>query len=213
MTTSTADLRREYNREGLQEHAVSTDPIAQFATWFQEALDTEGADANAMTLATVSHDGCPAARIVLLKGYDDAGFVFYTNYQSRKGEELADQPLAALVFWWPTLERQVRIEGTVERVTAGESEAYFQSRPRGSRLGAWASPQSQPVAGREILEEALRAATARFEGEEIACPPHWGGYRVQPRYIEFWQGRRNRLHDRLVYRLTESGWKLERLAP
>lgn len=213
MNVPPAELRREYTREGLHETTVLDDPIAQFRRWFEDALAANHVDANAMTLATVDAAGKPAARIVLLKGFDASGFTFFTNYESRKAQDLMAHPHAALVFWWHKLERQVRIEGTVERVPDDESEAYFQSRPRGSRLGAWASPQSQPIAGRETLEEALDAVTARFEDQEIPRPPHWGGYRVRPTSIEFWQGRPSRLHDRLVYEKTEKGWTLQRLAP
>ena len=166
-----------------------------------------------MTLATATPDGRPSARVVLLKGFDERGFVFYTNYEGRKGEELEENPYCALVFYWAELERQVRVEGRVSRVPKRESDEYFGSRPRGSRLGAWASEQSRPVGGREVLEERLRVLEAEYEAREVPRPPFWGGYRVEPEVIEFWQGRENRLHDRLVYRRSGGGWGRERLQP
>lgn len=209
-----ADIRREYARQALTPDHVSDDPIEQFQRWFNEALDAEIDDPNAMTLATAAPDGTPSARIVLLKGVDDRGFRFYTNYDSRKGTELSQNPKAALVFWWAPLERQVRIEGTVERLSDEASTEYFCSRPRGSQLGAWASPQSRVIESRAVLEENLKAAREKYESTDpIPCPPRWGGYVVQPTQVEFWQGRPNRLHDRLRYRQTADGWVLERLAP
>jgi len=209
-----ARLRREYTRGGLKESDIDPNPIEQFRTWFDEALASNLHEPNAMTLATATPDGRPSARIVLLKGFDDRGFVFYTNYEGRKGEELEANPYCALLFYWGDLERQVRIEGQVCRVPDKESDAYFAGRPRGSQLGAWASEQSRPVRGRGPLEKRLRELEAEYEGREVPRPPFWGGYRVEPQTIEFWQGRENRVHDRLVYRRSEDrGWRRERLQP
>jgi pyridoxamine 5'-phosphate oxidase len=209
-----ARLRREYARAGLNETDASPDPIEQFRRWFDEAFAADLHEPNAMTLATATPDGRPSARVVLLKGFDERGFVFYTNYEGRKGRELEYNQHCALVFYWGELERQVRVEGRASRVPEKESDGYFGSRPRGSRLGAWASEQSRPVGGREVLEERLRSLEAEYEGREVPRPPFWGGYRVEPEIIEFWQGRENRLHDRLVYRRSEEGgWRRERLQP
>lgn len=211
---SIADLRQEYSQQGIDVAAVSPDPFEQFGRWFDQALDAQLREPNAMTLATVSVEGRPAARIVLLKGFDHRGFVFYTNYHSRKGQELAQNPYAALVFLWADLERQVRIEGTVEKVSAQDSNAYFHSRPRGSRLGAWASGQSQVIGDRTVLEDRLQTLEQKYQGQEIPRPPDWGGYRLTPTMIEFWQGRPNRLHDRLRYsRQEDNHWRIDRLAP
>ena len=209
---SIADLRREYTLDGLTEADALRDPFAQFERWFRDAIDANLPLPNAMTLATATMQGAPDARVVLLKGVEGGGFVFYTNYLSRKGKELEANPAACLVFLWTELERQVRIEGRVEKVTAVESDAYFASRPLGARLSAWASAQSDPVSGRGELERALDAVESRY-GEDPPRPPHWGGYRLIPAAIEFWQGRENRLHDRLLYRRADGGWKIERLAP
>jgi len=210
-----AELRREYAAEGLCEEDLPGDPLAMFRRWMHDAVTAGLHEPNAMVVATVSASGAPASRMVLLKGLDEGGFCFYTNYRSRKGAELAARPQCALLFPWHPLQRQVRIEGTATRMTPEENQAYFDTRPRGSRIGAWASPQSEVVSGRAVLDEAYAAAAARFgDAEPIPVPPHWGGYRVRPDSVEFWQGRPGRMHDRLRYRRTSSdGWLVERLAP
>jgi pyridoxamine 5'-phosphate oxidase len=209
-----ANKHNEYTRGELSEADMDADPIRQFAAWFQEALAAKLPDANAMTLATATPDGQPSARMVLLKAFDSSGFTFHTNYESRKGRELTANPRAALQFFWSQLHRQVRIEGTVERVSEAESDDYFRSRPLGSRLGAWASRQSEVIPGRDALEERVRETTRRFADAEVPRPPFWGGFRVRPLSIEFWQGRPDRLHDRLRYwRVPPDSWRIERLAP
>ena len=207
-----ADLRQEYMRDGLAEADADADPLAQFRRWMQDALSAGVPLPNAMTLATVSPSGAPDARVMLLKGVERGAFVFFTNYESRKGRELAARPQACLVFLWAELERQVRVEGRVERLVPADSDEYFASRPLGARLSAWASRQSEPVADRKALEDALEVSERRY-GENPPRPPHWGGYRLVPQAIEFWQGRANRLHDRLRYRPQGGGWKIERLGP
>jgi pyridoxamine 5'-phosphate oxidase len=214
MTSPIADLRRDYARATLSESDVDADPFRQFGRWFEEAQRAEVPEPNAMTLATASESGEPSARMVLLKGFDERGFVFYTDYRSRKAEELERNPRAALVLYWGELERQVRVGGTVSRVSAAESDAYYQSRPLGSRVGAWASHQSQPLDDRAALERRWAELAERYAAAGPPLPPHWGGYRVAPNEIEFWQGRRSRLHDRIVYlRDGESGWRPGRLSP
>ena len=210
-----ADLRLDYRLASLDESSVHEDPIVQFRRWFDEALASHVHEVNAMTLATVSAQGRPSARIVLLKGVDPHGFVFYSNYASRKGRELAANPHVALVLHWAALERQVRIEGSAQPVPPAESDAYFASRPLASRIGAWASPQSEPIQSRALLE-AMEAQIRQRFGDHPPRPPHWGGYRVRPDVVEFWQGRASRLHDRLCYRRADAasgGWTIERLAP
>lgn len=210
---SLADLRENYTRAGLSEADAGLDPIALFGRWFEQARDAQVPEPNAMALATVDESGAPDARAVLLKEYDERGFVFFTNYGSRKGKDLARHPVAALLFNWLPLERQVRIRGTVEKIARGESESYFMSRPRGSQLGAWASEQSATIADRAVLEAKIAELEGEYRGREIPVPPHWGGYRVQPATIEFWQGRPNRLHDRLRYERAAGTWRRERLSP
>jgi pyridoxamine 5'-phosphate oxidase len=210
---SVADLRREYTLARLDEGDVNPDPIAQFSRWFSEALAAEVEEPNAMVLATATSEGAPSARVVLLKGVDERGFVFFTDYRSRKGAELEANPLAALVFRWSELERQVRITGGTARTDKQESEEYYRSRPLGSRLGAWVSHQSRLIPSRDVLERGLAEMERRFADGEVPLPPHWGGYRVRPEAIEFWQGRPNRLHDRIRYVRGKEGWRIERLAP
>ena len=213
-TTELTGLRSEYGAHGLRRADLHSDPVEQFSAWFSAALAANIRDANAMSLATATPDGKPSARIVLLKGFDERGFVFFTNHDSEKGQQLEVNPFAALVFYWVELERQVRICGPVERTSREDSAAYFHSRPVGSRLGAWASKQSEVIDARQILQSRLSQMTERFEGGEIPLPPHWGGYRVKPDKIEFWQGRPNRLHDRFRYlRRTDGTWQIDRLAP
>lgn len=209
-----ASLRKEYSQAALDAKSVSQDPISQFTKWFEEAATAKVPEPNAMNLATVNENGRPASRIVLLKGIENYKFVFYTNYQSRKGKELDQNPACALTFFWPALERQVRIEGAATRIDEKRSEKYFQSRPRGSQVGAWASPQSSVISDRSLLEERAKQIEAKYTGEEsLPKPNQWGGYEIDPLMIEFWQGRPSRLHDRILYTKDESGWKINRLAP
>jgi pyridoxamine 5'-phosphate oxidase len=213
MNKSIADIRKDYRLHTFSETDAATDAIEQFARWWNDAVQSEILEVNAMTLATATRDGKPSARIVLLKSFDENGFVFFTNYESHKGKELEENANAALVFFWKEIERQVRIEGIVEKTTAEESDAYFYSRPEGSRIGAWSSPQSKVIANRQTLETNEQRYKEKFINS-IPRPPHWGGYRVMPLKIEFWQGRSNRLHDRLLYtKINVGSWKVDRLAP
>lgn len=215
MTTDIREFRREYQRAALDENEVAANPIEQFQKWFAEALESGVFEPNAMTLATSGADNTPSARIVLLKGVSDEGFIFFTNYLSCKGEELAENPLASLLFFWKELERQVRIKGGVAKVSEDVSTEYFQSRPKASQIGAWVSPQSQRVEDRKWLEARYAELSEQYaDADVLPRPPHWGGYVVKPEKIEFWQGRPSRLHDRILYTLTnENSWKIERLAP
>lgn len=210
---SIADIRKDYQLKSLSEHEVDQNPFAQFSVWWNEAVQSDIVEVNAMALSTVTSTGKPSSRIVLLKGYDEQGFVFFTNYSSDKGQQLTQNHFAALLFFWKELERQVRIEGVVSKVSEEESDAYFNSRPVGSRLGAWASPQSQKISDREVLNNELMKFTEQFDQENIPRPAHWGGYRVKPTRIEFWQGRSNRLHDRILYEQDNDNWQISRLAP
>ncbi|MCE7072537.1 pyridoxamine 5'-phosphate oxidase [Dyadobacter sp. CY327] len=213
MDHNIAKLRQDYNLKGLDEQDLDPNPFTQFKLWFDEALSAGVVEPNAMVLSTVS-DGRPSARVVLLKDLDQAGFTFFTNYESKKAKEMESDPFVAVTFFWKELERQVRIEGKVEKTTNQESAEYFAVRPRGSQIGAWASTQSEHLASRAELEERTLLLEQKFEGAEVPRPPHWGGYRVIPHYFEFWQGRSSRLHDRLVYKKTDEGsWEIERLYP
>ncbi len=208
-----ADLRNEYATGKLLEAEVSKDPLVQFEAWFQQALEAEVMEANAFTLATVDSNLQPSARIVLLKGISKGGFTFFTNYESKKAQDLEGNSKVAMVFLWPELERQVRVEGIAEKVTSEESDAYYDKRPKGSRLGAWASKQSSVIPDRAILKENMSALESQYEGKEVERPEFWGGYRIVPHKIEFWQGRPSRLHDRLEYRKIEKEWGMVRLSP
>jgi pyridoxamine 5'-phosphate oxidase len=213
LRSALAGRSREHSDEGLDLADLNADPIRQFEIWMSDTLDAGLAMPNAMTLATVGSNGQPSARITLLKGVDELGFVFFSNYESRKGSELLGNPKAALVFYWEALGRQVRVEGQVERLSAEESDVYFQTRSLGSRIGAWASPQSSVLADRAELDRMVADVTERFDPDDIPLPPHWGGFRLLPDRIEFWKGRRSRLHDRFRYTRTADGWLIERLAP
>ena len=225
MSNAIADIRKDYKLASLEEADVASNPSDQFTRWWNEAVASQIDEVNAMTLATVNAAGVPAARIVLLKGYNPEGFIFFTNYESDKGKNLAQNPNAALVFFWKELERQIRIEGTVQKVSAEESDRYFNSRPASSRIGAWASPQSAVIENRLVIEQNVERYTSIFANDSIERPDHWGGYIVKPTSIEFWQGRSSRLHDRIRYKLetsdynaatdtrTDANWKIERLAP
>lgn len=209
-----AALREDYRAKTLEIAEVKKDPIQQFNEWFQEALDSKVKEANAMIVATVDSEGKPSARTVLLKGFDEKGFIFYTNYDSQKGQELARNPNIAVVFLWKDLERQIRIDGRAKKITREASLKYFQSRPKGSQIGAWASPQSQVIPDRSILEDNVKQLKERYKREEnLPLPEHWGGYQIEPQVMEFWQGRSSRLHDRIRYQLAGGIWKIDRLAP
>jgi len=213
MNEAIAGIRKEYKLKSLLEADLKKDPVEQFSVWWDEAVKSDIAEVNAMTLATCNADGRPSARIVLLKGFTNEGFVFYTNYQSNKGKELENNPYAALVFFWKELERQVRIEGAVKKTNEAESDSYFQSRPAGSKIGAWSSAQSSTVASREVIEESYLNYLKKFDTNPIPRPPFWGGYTVKPKKMEFWQGRSSRLHDRIMYSKRNEDWKIERLSP
>jgi pyridoxamine 5'-phosphate oxidase len=214
MNEKTAEIRKEYTQKALIESGIDADPIRQFNIWWQDAMEAKIIEVNAMTLATASADGIPSARTVLMKGFSEKGFVFFTNYNSFKGQQLSENPKACLVFFWKELERQVRITGIVEKTGREESNAYFQSRPKASQVGAVASPQSQVIESRQWLDEKYKQAFEQFENTTVERPDHWGGYIVRPVIIEFWQGRPGRLHDRIQYTVLDDGrWKIERLAP
>lgn len=208
-----SDIRKEYRLKSLDESAVDTDPVKQFRLWWTEAINSCIEEVNAMTLATADEKGKPSARIVLLKGYDEKGFIFFTNYHSKKATDLEKNPHASLVFFWKELERQVRIEGVTEKISAADSDAYFQSRPQGSKISAWASPQSHVIKSREEIEKKAEDVKKEFSQTIVTCPPFWGGYKLKPELLEFWQGRPDRLHDRIVYKLKEYAWEIIRLAP
>lgn len=207
------NLRHDFAKQTLDEKDVNADPILQFEKWFKEAVGAKVNEPNAMTVATATKDGKPSARILLLRNFDEKGFIFYTNYTSRKGIEIMENPHCALLLFWPELERQVRIEGVLEKQTVEESDSYFNSRPRGSKLGAWTSAQSKVIASRQLLDEEYEKLSKKYPDENVPRPPHWGGYLLKPTCIEFWQGRPSRMHDRIIYTLQNKNWKIERLAP
>jgi len=214
MNKNIADIRRDYSLQSLTEKNIDANPIIQFKKWWDETLNSEIIEPNAMTLATASQDGLPSARVVLLKGFGEKGFVFFTNYASYKGQQLAENPKACLVFFWKEIERQVRITGLVSKISAKESDEYFDTRPESSRIGAWVSPQSQVIESREWLDQQFNNLVSKMKSSSIQRPPNWGGFIVNPVMIEFWQGRPSRLHDRIQYSIEEDGsWKIERLAP
>lgn len=206
-------LRHDFAKQTLDEKEVHSSPIAQFETWFKEAVDAKVNEPNAMTVSTATKEGKPSARILLLRNFSEEGFVYYTNYTSRKGRELTENPYCALLFFWPELERQVRIEGRIQQQTAEESEIYFNTRPRSSKLGAWTSEQSKVIANREVLNDLYSKLSEKYPNENVPRPPHWGGYLLKPATVEFWQGRPSRLHDRILYTSENDSWKIERLAP
>jgi pyridoxamine 5'-phosphate oxidase len=206
-------LRHDFSKQTLDEGNVNTNPILQFEKWFKEAIDAKVNEPNAMTVCTATKTGKPSARILLLRNFNENGFVYYSNYLSRKGSEIAENPYCSLLFFWPELERQVRIEGIVEKQSSEESDLYFNTRPRGSKLGAWTSEQSKVIANREVLDEEYEKISTKFPNENVPRPPHWGGYVLMPSSIEFWQGRPSRLHDRILYTSQNTDWKIERLAP
>ena len=209
-----AKIRKEYMLESLLETDIAPDPIKQFDRWWEQVIACGIEEAHAMALSTLGSDGFPSARMVLLKGYDQDGFVFFTNYESRKAQDLEQHPQTGLVFFWKELERQVRIEGLSSKITSKQSDTYFQSRPRGSQIGAWSSPQSRVISDRSVLDNARDSFEQRFTGQEVSRPAHWGGYVVKPLRIEFWQGRPDRMHDRILYTMEAPGrWRIERLAP
>ena len=214
MNKEIAALRKEYSSRSLLENDIADDPVKQFQTWWMQAVESEIDEPNAMTLATASSEGIPSARIVLLKSFDASGFIFFTNYKSAKGRELEENPKACLLFFWKELERQVKITGLIQKISEKESDEYFFSRPEGSRIGAWTSPQSEVIENRDWLDDRYRHLVAEMKGQQIPRPPHWGGYIVKPVIMEFWQGRPSRLHDRIQYVIENNGtWKMERLAP
>lgn len=214
MNKKIADIRRDYSLQSLTEKNIDSNPISQFKKWWDEALNSEIIEPNAMTLATSSQDGLPSARIVLLKDFSEKGFVFFTNYESYKGQQMAENPKACLVFFWKEIERQVRITGLVSKISTRESDEYFNTRPESSRIGAWVSPQSRVIESREWLDQQFNTLVSKMEGSAIQRPQYWGGYIVNPVMIEFWQGRPSRLHDRIQYSIEEDGsWKIERLSP